>query len=50
MRVGEGNGPASVLLDPEDHGSGPLPDRPGAGAGTDRAAVRGVDLYQVRAG
>jgi hypothetical protein len=50
MRAGEGNGPASVLLDPEDHGSGPLPDRPGAGAGADRAAVRGVDLYQVRAG
>ena len=50
MRAGEGNGPASALLDPEDHGSGPLPDRPGAGAGADRAAVRGADLYQVRAG
>jgi serine/threonine-protein kinase len=50
MRASEGNGPASVLLDLEGHGGGPLPDRPGAGAGADRAAVRGVDLYQVWAG
>jgi eukaryotic-like serine/threonine-protein kinase len=50
MRASEGNSPASALLDPEDHGSGPLPDRPGDRAGADRAAGRGVDLYQVRAG
>jgi serine/threonine-protein kinase len=50
MRASEGNGPARVLLDPESHGSGPLPDRPGDMAGADRAAVRGVDLYQVWAG
>ena len=30
MRASEGNGPASVLLDPEGRGSGPLPDRLGA--------------------
>jgi serine/threonine-protein kinase len=74
MRASEGNGAASVLLDPEGHGSGPLLDQPGArpstrvGArpsaqagerasaradarpGPDQAAVRGNDLYQVRAG
>ena len=50
MRASEGNGPAGRLLDPESHGSGSLPDRPGARQGADRAAVRGDDLYQVRAG
>ena len=50
MRVSEGNGPVGALLDPEGHDSGSLPDRPGAQAGADRAAVRGDDLYRVRAG
>jgi len=36
MRASEGNGPASVLLDPEVHGSGPLPDRPGRPAPSTR--------------
>jgi eukaryotic-like serine/threonine-protein kinase len=50
MRASDGNGPAGVLLDPAGHESGPPPDRPGARADADRAAVRGDDLYQVRTG
>jgi eukaryotic-like serine/threonine-protein kinase len=49
MRASEGNGPVDALLDPEGHGSGPLPDRPGGRAAAERAAVRGDNLYQVRA-
>src|SRR5262249_1873071 len=49
MRASEGNGPAGRLLDPEGHGSGSLPDPPGARPGADRAALRGDDLYGARA-
>lgn len=53
MRASDGNGPAGVLLDSGGHGSGPLTDRRAARAAraaADRAAVRGGDLHQVRAG
>ena len=42
MRAGEGDGPASVLLDPEGHGSGPKPDRPGARTGAPLSAQAGA--------
>jgi serine/threonine protein kinase len=50
MRASEGDGPAGVLVDPDGHGSGSLPDRPGARPGAHRAAVRGDDPYRARAG
>ena len=50
MRASEGDGPVGALLDPKGHGSGSLPDRPGAEADAARAAVRGDDLDRVRAG
>jgi len=42
MRASEGDGPASVLLDPEGHGSGPKPDRPGARTGAPLSAQAGA--------
>src|SRR5215469_15617465 len=42
MRASEGNGPVGALLEPESHGSGPLPDRTGARTGAERAAVRAM--------
>ena len=42
MRTSEGDGPASVLLDPEGHGSGPKPDRPGARTGASASAQAGA--------
>ena len=50
MRASEGDGPVGALLDPDGHDGGSPPDRPGAEAAAERAAVRGDDLYRVRAG